>query len=82
MIKKEKLLEFINDKNLKFTSTGSGLNGECVELLGYADYLEYNDIQELLNDLEELKLSFDATKEIERIFNYTKKNNYGKIYKR
>lgn len=81
MSKKEQLLQFIKDKELKFTSKGSGLNAECVELSGFADYLEYEE-QELLDDLEELKLSFEATKEIELVFWYAQKHNYGKIYKR
>ena len=81
MSKKEKLIEFIESADLKFTSKGSALNGECVELAGYADYLEYEE-QELLDDLEELKLSFEATKEIEKVFWYAKKHNYGKIYRR
>jgi hypothetical protein len=81
MSKKEHLLKFIEDKELTFTFTGSDLNGECVELVGYADYLDYKD-QELLDDLEELKLSFEATKEIERVFRYAKTHKYGKIYKR
>lgn len=81
MTKKEELLQFIKDKELKFTSTGSGLNAECLEVAGFASYLEYKE-QDLLDDLEELKLSFEATKEIERVFLYALKHNYGKIYKR
>ena len=70
-----KIIKFIEDNNLDFSSTGSGLNSNCVILAGYSLHLEL-DWFELCDELAEMTLSNDAWEELERVQEYAYVNSY------
>lgn len=79
--KLNKIQKFIKDNGLDFTGSGSGLNGTCVILAGYALHLngDTNDFQGLLDDIEEnglIELNPYAEDELERVFDYAYENDY------
>lgn len=71
-----KIQKFISDNSLNFIGTGSGLNSNCTIISGYALHLDLS-FEDLCDELAETPLSFDATEELERVFNYAEANNYG-----
>lgn len=82
--KKENIIEkFIRLNGLDFSGSGSELNGNCVILAGYAHYLGFDTYDKLADEL----YSFDpddeiiptsCSDELERVFEYAVRNNYGK----
>lgn len=78
------LNEFITNNDLDFSGEGSDLNGNCVILAGYLCYLL--DERELSSDdgdiaIGELKLSADATRELDRVFAYAYISSYERWWK-
>lgn len=75
------LIKFIEEKDITFEE--GKRNTDSVLLSGYALYLGYS-FDELF---KYCKKTFDTSKitgwsnELERVFAYAKKNNYGKYYK-
>lgn len=76
MERKDKIQKFIVDNKLDFTGTGSSLNGNCVILAGYADYLEYEDYRGVLEDTGMDTISSELENEFMRVFDYAYMNNY------
>jgi hypothetical protein len=79
----EKIEKFIADNELNFTDTGSGLNGNCIILAGYLDYLEnYADVKEFdsmhMGAVLHLMPSLKAKDEMDRTHTYACRNRYGK----
>lgn len=75
------LEQFIKDNKLNFNQTGSGLNGVCVVLSGYACYLgieDFKDVNEVVLEMFPDAVYYD---ELERVFNYAYNNNYGYYWK-
>lgn len=86
----EKLIEqvnkFIKENDLDFSGEGSELNGNCTILAGFICYLlaenhlvSSNGIKIINSPL--LELSKEATKELERVFDYAWKSNYKHFWK-
>lgn len=81
-----KIQKFIKDNDLDFTGSGSGLNGNCVILAGFALYLnnDTDDYAQLLDDIQEgdlHTLTADATIELERVFDFAYGESYGDWWK-
>jgi hypothetical protein len=73
----KEILKFIKDNKLEFDLEGSGLNGNCVILAGFACYLELTDSQEIIDAIKEIHPTSDAfDAEFERVFDYANSNNY------
>ena len=73
------LNEFIENNKLDFSGVGSDLNGNCVILAGYLCYLlDERDLTSGDGDdaIIQLKLSADATKELDRVFAYAYISSY------
>ncbi len=80
--KKTNLIEkFIKLNGLDFSGSGSTLNGNCVILAGYACYLDLSFL--VLSDLiaESKSYSPDFWVELEKVFDYAEKANYGAWWK-
>jgi hypothetical protein len=69
---KEKLEQFITDNKLEFNA-GSGGDSNILALVGYSIHIGAS-----LQDCIEVADNSDVDSEIERVYNYAKKNNYGK----
>lgn len=67
---------FIKDNNLKFEE-GSGGNSDILAICGYACYLgaSLTEVFDAINTS-----SVDTEIEVERIYDYAKKNNYAKFW--
>lgn len=77
MVKKVK--KFIEDNKLDLSGSDSELNGNCVILAGYLCYLlDERDLTSGDGDdaIIQLKLSADATKELDRVFTYAYESSY------
>ncbi len=80
---KQDLINFIIENNLNFNGSGSGLNGMCVVISGYALHLGVKDngvIEEAINEVFP-KAEGNYEKELERVFAYAEYNSYGKYWK-
>jgi len=70
------LARFIDDNELKFDTTDSGLNSECIILGGFCDYMEIKH-----EDAIELFVGYVNRAEIEKEFTkahkYAYENDYG-----
>lgn len=78
----EKLQKFIEDNKLDFTASGSSLNSAFTTLSGYSLFIntsedEIRDVLENTGELTSMEL-----KEFDRVYNYSKKNNYGEWWKK
>ena len=79
MAKKVNLIEkFIRDNKLDFTGSGSGLNGNCVILAGYACYLGLSYTS--LNDLLPSGYPTSAYLELEKLLQYAYDHDYGAFW--
>ena len=81
--KEERLKKFILDNKLDFKQEGSALNSVCCTISGFALYIGMifeNDIENVIDELDE-----DAggwyENELERVFEFATKNNYGEWWK-
>ena len=74
-----KIIKFINDNKLDFTSEDSGLNSNCTVLSGYALHLDMS-YDELVLELIPEDLSIEALIELERVFDYAKVHYYGRYW--
>lgn len=75
---KDILIEFIEENNLNFNCSGSGLNSACTILSGYALYmgvLNPGVIKEAINQVFPKSVG-KYEKELERVFEYAENNNY------
>ena len=75
--------KFIKDNDLDFTSSDSSLNGNCVVLAGYALHMRlfyFSLLKELL-PITGPKMTPEAWKELERVFDYADKMAYGDWWK-
>ena len=81
--KNKDLVNFIIENSLNFNGSGSGLNGMCVVLAGYALHLGYTNTEGLKEAINEVfpKAVGNYEKELERVFTYADDNNYGKYWK-
>jgi hypothetical protein len=70
---------FIVNNSLDFSGRGSGLNGNCVILAGYACYLGVDSIEELIEGVLR-EIDEESERELIKVFNYAKKNNYGEYW--
>jgi len=77
---KEQLKKFIKDNELNFNTSGSGLNGACVIISGYALYLGAIDTSEIEEAILEVFPEADFLEELDRVFNYASDNNYEKFW--
>ena len=81
----EKLKTFIKDNNLSFKEGQRNTNATI--LCGYALFIGVEDL-ELIEDAIEQVFTFEVWEdgelqdEIDRVFNYTKFNNYGKWWEK
>lgn len=75
-----RIIKFIKDNDLDFSSTDSGLNSNCVILSGYALHLDIDNIDELAKELKGLGLSWETYVELDRVYSFAKANNYGKYW--
>jgi len=75
-----KIQQFIVDNDLDLDDLGSGLNGVCLAIAGYACYLEYDNIDDLLEDIWKDEFNDGTTSEfdseLERVFDYAYENGY------
>tara|TARA_R110000782_G_scaffold113397_9_gene203419 strand:+ start:891 stop:1202 length:312 start_codon:yes stop_codon:yes gene_type:complete len=87
--KTAKLTQFIVDNELNFDDTGSGLNGACVILCGYALHIdpeEKIDASDVVNAVDKSFIKIPKGRdqymnEIDRVFYYAENNNYGEWWK-
>ncbi len=78
----ERLTKFIEDNKLDFDATGSSLNSAFVALSGYSLFTGANE-EEVRNVLEATEsLTSMELKEFDRVYDYSKKNNYGEWWKK
>ena len=78
----ERLTKFIEDNKLDFDATGSSLNSAFVTLSGYSLFTGANE-EEVRNVLEATEsLTSMELKEFDRVYDYSKKNNYGEWWKK
>lgn len=78
----KEILKFIKENNLSFNDSGSGLNGNCVILAGYANYLNKENSQEIIDAIKEVHpTSPEFDDEFTRVFDYANSNNYGAWWK-
>jgi len=78
----EKLQKFIADNKLDFDASGSSLNSAFVTLSGYSLFTGANE-EEVRNVLEATEsLTSMELKEFDRVYDYSKKNNYGEWWKK
>ena len=80
-----KIQQFIVDNKIDLSDTGSGLNGNCVILAGFALHLngDADNFRQVVKDIEEgseFTLSSEAYNELERVFDYAYGNNYFKFW--
>jgi hypothetical protein len=73
---KKKLIEFIKNNSLNFNTSGSGLNSACVIISGYALYIDALEV-EIGEAIEELFPKADYKEELDRVFDFALRNNYG-----
>lgn len=74
----EKLQKYAEYKKVNFAAIDSELNGHCVELASYADFLELTK-EEVINAFasKEHNTSDIFNKELIRVTEYVKKKKYG-----
>jgi uncharacterized protein YggL (DUF469 family) len=78
----ERLTKFIEDNKLDFDASGSSLNSAFVTLSGYSLFTGANE-EEVRNVLEATEsLTSMELKEFDRVYDYSKKNNYGEWWKK
>jgi len=82
----KRIKQFIIDNELDFTGTDSDLNSNCCILAGFALYAtdDINDFPRLakyLNKWTDIDLSYEAKKELERVYDYAYSNNYAEFWK-
>lgn len=80
---KEKLIEFIENNELNFNSSGSGLNSVCAIISGYALHLGVSNtgvIKEAIGELFPKSIG-KFEKELERVFEYAENHSYGDNWK-
>jgi len=78
----KKLEKFIKDNNLLFDSIDSGLNSDCTILAGYADYIKA-DVNDVISSIKKVLPEVNKfEEEMERVFEYAQKNNYGEFWKK
>ena len=79
----KELVNFIIENNLNFNGSGSGLNGMCVVLAGYALHIGYTSPGPLKEAVHEVfpKSVGNFEKELERVFEFAENANYGKFWK-
>ena len=82
MTNQQKLQKYSQYKKIDFTSNGSELNGHCVELASYADFLGMNT-KEIIESFtpKEYTLTTEFTKELIRVSEYIIKKQYGLQWK-
>lgn len=77
----EKLIKFIKENSLSFIGEGSGLNGQCVIISGYASYIGVQKPLIIINAIKEVFRevpSKEVKDEIKRVFDFALTYNYGK----
>jgi hypothetical protein len=87
--KTAKLTQFIVDNELNFDDTGSGLNGACVILCGYALHIdpeEKIDASDVINAVDKSFIKIPKSRsyymhEINSVFEFAKNNHYGDWWK-
>lgn len=81
---KDKLVKFIEENGLEFPNSGSGLNGACTVLCGFADHLgtTRTDVEQAIliaRDVPgEVALPSTVYKEVKRVHDFAKTYQYGK----
>ena len=81
----ERVKKFIKDNNLDLSGEDSELNGNCVIVAGFIDFLvEQDEDTQFAGDpfddgiqiIRSLDLSVEAENELERVFDFAYMNNY------
>jgi len=67
--------DFIKNNELDFSGTGSDLNGHCTTLAGFICHV-FEEYEEGLRCIKELRLSEEAFDELVRVHEYAYNNNY------
>jgi hypothetical protein len=81
---KEQLVKFIQENDLEFPNSGSGLNGACTVICGYADHLGAKrvDVERAIlvaRDIPgEVALPSSVYKEVKRVHDFAKTYQYSK----
>tara|TARA_R110000868_G_scaffold14426_4_gene67210 strand:+ start:25914 stop:26192 length:279 start_codon:yes stop_codon:yes gene_type:complete len=78
---KKVLIQFIKDNKLTFKGTGSSLNSDCVVLCGFALYIGAT-VENCRDAVPTKGINVtDVCAEIERVYDYAERNNYGDYWK-
>lgn len=77
----KRIKKFIEDNSIDLTGSDSELNSNCVTLAGFSLWVmeDANDFERLEKYLERycgITLSYDASVELERVFDYAYMNGY------
>lgn len=75
----QKIIDFVNDNGLEFNSFESGLNANCVILVGYLLYLSEIDLEPINIEFVHksiLKDNGNTIEEFTRIWDYIVDNNH------
>ena len=67
--------KFIEDNELDFTGSDSGLNSNCTIISGYSLFFGILNYDELIRYMP--TIPFNAEEELKRVFKFAKDNNYG-----
>jgi hypothetical protein len=78
---KKVLIQFIKDNKLTFKGSGSALNSDCVILCGFALYIGANK-STCMDSIPTKEINVaEVHTEIERVYEYAERNNYGDYWK-